>query len=546
MTVNRSDFVGKPQRSSVDADALGIYWDPTDPQGEPFVAPMNAHDASAISVLDTAGNWTATDVEGVLAEVPSRFTLLDPSSGGQDLSALVADLQAAGLANLGASGAAPGVSDGGAPFSFHDVFDGSSGTNISSYTPAIGTAWTAAAGNFQLDGSGGAKRSASTRPTIATVALGADTVNYDIDFSISIPNTTGVQAGVILHYTDSTNFLCFRCDELGQRLTKRVAGTDTYIATFTNTALINTTKRYRIEVRGAQISVFEQITGYVGSWTLKDGDEVTYGSMSTIGIGDFANAVSERYVTFNHFAVTPAPAPSIARDLTKVAKSGPPIIAALAASSNAGILVVGDSTGDDVTVDPEWVKRFASNIADSDASIGVDYHKWTLAGGWPAATAIQSGTPKVVVMNASVASQASAYFNTNWSSVVSSIPATPLAVIINLGHNETFGTSTMKANWRTLLGNIRSSYAGVPILLVAQNAHKVLPWESVWKRRQVVELAMERDLDLLDIWSTFGGQTPDTATNYLSGDNVHPTANGHKLWASAAFRAVFPAGITPN
>lgn len=79
MTVNRSDFVGKPQRSSVDADALGIYWDPTDPQGEPFVAPMNAHDASAISVLDTAGNYTATDVEAVLAELPSRF---DPRSAG--------------------------------------------------------------------------------------------------------------------------------------------------------------------------------------------------------------------------------------------------------------------------------------------------------------------------------------------------------------------------------------------------------------------------------------------------------------------------------
>lgn len=32
----------------------------------------DAHDASAVSVLDTAGRWTATDVEGVLAEVPLR------------------------------------------------------------------------------------------------------------------------------------------------------------------------------------------------------------------------------------------------------------------------------------------------------------------------------------------------------------------------------------------------------------------------------------------------------------------------------------------
>lgn len=33
----------------------------------------DAHDASAISVLDTAGQYTATDVEAVLAELPSQF-----------------------------------------------------------------------------------------------------------------------------------------------------------------------------------------------------------------------------------------------------------------------------------------------------------------------------------------------------------------------------------------------------------------------------------------------------------------------------------------
>lgn len=46
MTVNRSDFQGKPQRSSVDDDALGLFWDPTDPQGEPFVAPKSAFGGS--------------------------------------------------------------------------------------------------------------------------------------------------------------------------------------------------------------------------------------------------------------------------------------------------------------------------------------------------------------------------------------------------------------------------------------------------------------------------------------------------------------------
>lgn len=71
MTVNRSDFVGKPQRSSVDADALGIYWDPTDPQGEPFVAPMNAHDASAIS-YNGSSNLSSANVEAAIDELATE------------------------------------------------------------------------------------------------------------------------------------------------------------------------------------------------------------------------------------------------------------------------------------------------------------------------------------------------------------------------------------------------------------------------------------------------------------------------------------------
>jgi len=36
----------------------------------------DAHDASAVSILDAAGNYTATDVEGALAELPSQYAPL--------------------------------------------------------------------------------------------------------------------------------------------------------------------------------------------------------------------------------------------------------------------------------------------------------------------------------------------------------------------------------------------------------------------------------------------------------------------------------------
>src|SRR6185436_5455691 len=41
----------------------------------------DAHDASAISVLDTGGNFTATDVEAALAEIQDRIDALPSGTG---------------------------------------------------------------------------------------------------------------------------------------------------------------------------------------------------------------------------------------------------------------------------------------------------------------------------------------------------------------------------------------------------------------------------------------------------------------------------------
>ena len=44
-----------------------------EPKGTHIADTVDAHDASAISILDAAGNYTATDVEGALAELPSQY-----------------------------------------------------------------------------------------------------------------------------------------------------------------------------------------------------------------------------------------------------------------------------------------------------------------------------------------------------------------------------------------------------------------------------------------------------------------------------------------
>jgi hypothetical protein len=53
-----------------------------------IAAAVDAHDASAISVLDTAGNYTGTNVESVLAELPGKFGIAVGAPGGTDDTAL--------------------------------------------------------------------------------------------------------------------------------------------------------------------------------------------------------------------------------------------------------------------------------------------------------------------------------------------------------------------------------------------------------------------------------------------------------------------------
>ncbi len=143
MTVNRSDFVGKPQRSTVDPDALGIYWDPTDPQGEPFVAPMNAHDASAISFSAT-GNIVATDVQAAIAELDSEkvSSTTTQSATSTKLQPFAIDFAATAAANFSIqsqsvenSGSQAGTFNNGVWFGFNAGRHG--GSNVESNKPAL-------------------------------------------------------------------------------------------------------------------------------------------------------------------------------------------------------------------------------------------------------------------------------------------------------------------------------------------------------------------------------------------------------------------------
>lgn len=77
MTVNRSDFIGKPQRASVDDDALILAWDPTDAQGEPYVAPLSTlAELPAVSSRSAplAGALTLFDYFGTVGTLTGQTT----------------------------------------------------------------------------------------------------------------------------------------------------------------------------------------------------------------------------------------------------------------------------------------------------------------------------------------------------------------------------------------------------------------------------------------------------------------------------------------
>jgi lysophospholipase L1-like esterase len=487
-----------------------------------------------VALFDEAGNPLTVHSE---AELNSQFVLLDPSSKTQDLSTLITDLQTAGLSNIGVSSAAPGVNDGGAPFTIHDTFEGSAVT-LSARMPTIGSSWGVSAGGFDLDGSGGLKRTGS----VASIAyITAGTSDFDIHWSQTNPNQAGVRGGVIIRYIDSLNFLWIRADESGQKLIKRVSGTDTTIGSWSGTSQINTTKTYRAEIRGASVALYSTVDGFIGNWTLTYAEASTFGASTIVGICDIASNVPARFITFNHIAVVPTQKLSLLNAANKVTATPSGIVTKLAAATTASLLIISDSTAD---ANDEWVYRLGQKVA-FDSTYGVDYYKWTLGGGWPTATVIDAGSPKLQLLNTATASQGAQYFIDNWSSITSSIPGTPDAVIISLGHNDAYD-STLKPLYRTLIATIRNTYATVPIMIVLQNPHQVNVWFTTFRRQTLYELALELNLDYIDVWHAFGGTVPDSTLYASSGtDTVHPSTTGSKRWMGVVWRTMFPDGINP-
>jgi len=140
----------------------------------------DAHDASAISVLDTAGNYTATDVEAVLAELPSRFVSL-PLSDRVDGEVPVWD-ETAGEWVSGPGG-------GGVPMTLAELDD------VSATTPTTGDVLTFNGSDWVPDPIEIDLSSATAvTPTSSDYVVGTDTSNANVNAKFLVSEIVALSA----------------------------------------------------------------------------------------------------------------------------------------------------------------------------------------------------------------------------------------------------------------------------------------------------------------------------------------------------------------
>lgn len=198
---------------------------------------------------------------------------------------------------------------------------------------------------------------------------------------------------------------------------------------------------------------------------------------------------------------------------------------------DAVVLVLGDSTGNDSF---EWVERWANAWADSRA---VTYHLWDdTSMAWLPARQLSSDGPALTIWNMSAPGRPSIHA----ADIADKQEQPPDLVIYNFGHNDTAGsiyTGLHEARYVTEQKWNRDSMAGVVML---QN-----PSLNSFRQRQAATMrslreagAPELGLPVVDVWAAFP-DNPRELRGYLL-DDVHPNADGGRLWAEVVRDALGP------
>ena len=210
-----------------------------------------------------------------------------------------------------------------------------------------------------------------------------------------------------------------------------------------------------------------------------------------------------------------------------------------AGAADANIVVVGDSTGDEIT---EWVFALAERFAARYPSYRINYYLWDdRRREWPAAPSmLQEGAPGGHTLNVWNMSVSGTYENYPLPYVNGPIVSRhPDLLLVSYGHND--GSETVRFRWgiETLVQTVHAAAPETDIALIAQNAQVGNTYQQA-REAELRLLAAQEHLGLIDILQTFAATGNPAA--YLEPDGIHPTAGGQQFWATTVFDSLGPPG----
>lgn len=201
-------------------------------------------------------------------------------------------------------------------------------------------------------------------------------------------------------------------------------------------------------------------------------------------------------------------------------------------AQDTGILMLGDSTGDEPT---EWPALTFQALAAAWPGVTFQRATWNdTTRSYDAPTTVTTGTgPRICTLwSGSVAGWGTQQFlGDRWPAIAGDVAPADIA-ILNLGHNEVFATTDQWDRYATLVETLRQAHPGVPIIAALQNYRTDGQTDTLYPIYQAI--AAERGLQLFDIGAAVATAIGPPATATV--DGIHPTSAAHAYIATQAVR----------